>query len=204
DQGPPTPSPPCWARFTDHLQPSVAATAASASANPKHGVVVGDLLELLSRRAAIDREMSPRARSCLEVAAQDRGPQAGINLCENHILAATVLKHRSAACRADVTHPVRLVPEHRHQIPLAFVLGNHDRERQAPARPTPLDLKPDQPPWSEPSRRGRSVHTIEELGHPVTAAAPIHPSPRNLVHVSHGNASSAPLAAASSHQVTRW
>ena len=95
--------------------------------------MLGDLLELLQWRALIDGKVSTPARSHLEVALQDRGTHARIDLFKHDVLASAVPQRGLASSRTDIAGPVRLLAKHRHEVPLSVVLRDHHRERKAPA-----------------------------------------------------------------------
>jgi len=97
--------------------------------DPEDRVLTGDPLELRQRGVPVHRQVRPGSRGDREVAPQDGRPVTGLHLLQAHLLAAAAAQDRAAAGRADVAHPVRVLAEHRHQVPPALVLSDYHRER---------------------------------------------------------------------------
>ena len=116
----------------------------------------------------------PRCK--LQVALENRGTGAWINLLETHRFAATtVAENRLAPSCADVGHPVHVLPEHRHEIALPLVIGDHHRERSAPATKPTADLERVQSLRSEPGCSHPPPDAVQEPRHTVRPATSIHP-----------------------------
>ena len=65
----------------------------------------------------------------LQVALQDRSSGLGIDLFEPHGLATSMPEHDASSTRTHVAHPVRVLTEHRPEIPVALIVGHHDVPR---------------------------------------------------------------------------
>jgi hypothetical protein len=77
----------------------------------------------------IDGEVRTRSCGDLEVAPQDRRPQARLDLLQDNALAPTVAQHRSSTGRPDVCHPCRSFTEHRDEVPLVLMVCDDHRKR---------------------------------------------------------------------------
>src|SRR6266545_6674640 len=110
-----------------------------------NGELFGDTLELLDRCPAIHGDVRAGPGGAFEVPAQDRGSLARSYFLEVNDVAMSVTQDRPAAGRANVTHPVGVLAQHRHQVPLALVVRDDDGKGDRPAGPPPLVFKPDEP-----------------------------------------------------------
>src|SRR6266545_7381177 len=99
----------------------------------------------LSRRpitSTADEYLNPTGD--FQVTPQDRGAGVRINFLEAHDLAAAMAQHHSSPGRTDVTDPVRVLAEHRHEIALTLVVGHDHRERNQTAAAAAAHLEGEQ------------------------------------------------------------
>jgi hypothetical protein len=107
-------------------------------------VLCSDPFELLERSLWIHWDVGAGPRRELQVALENRGTGAWINLLETHRFAATTMaENRLPPSCADVGHPVHVLAEHRHEIALALVVGDNHRERSAPATKPRFTARPE-------------------------------------------------------------
>src|ERR1700739_1824839 len=124
---------PLWGVLISSARPSErTAIASRPSGDPEDGVVVGDALEVTEGRTAVDREERTCSGGQLEVTAQDRGTLIGEVFHRGNVFTPSASQHR-AAVGAQVTHPVRPLAEHGHQIALALIVHDNYRERNQPS-----------------------------------------------------------------------
>jgi hypothetical protein len=103
--------------------------------------VLGDLLELLQRGVQVHGYVRSGPGGDGQVATQDRRSRPGLDLFEVHILGMATSQYRPSAGRPDVVHPARLLAEHRHQVALAFIVGDDHRERDGATAAPPSHLQ---------------------------------------------------------------
>ena len=89
-------------------------------------------------------------------------------------------QHRPPVGRAGVEHPVRLLPEHGHQVTLTFVVGDGDREGDDPSRLAPTDLQGCRSLRHESRSGDRGPQPVLDPGPSPRAAAAVLPALEGL------------------------
>ena len=85
--------------------------------------------------------MWPGARRDLQVAAQDRRAIAEVNVVEVDNLASAVPKDGMAVRSFEIEDPVGARTEHRDQVALPAIIGDHDREPNDAASSAAADFQ---------------------------------------------------------------
>jgi len=116
-------------------------------------------------------QLCPGAGSEREITPQDRRAVTNRDLHQAHGPGTGMPQHHMVLGRTDVAHPVRVVAEHRHQI----VVGDHQRQRDEPARATPGHLHRDQALRCQPRRGGEHLLPNHHACQAARAAAAVHP-----------------------------
>src|SRR5450631_2064562 len=134
----------CCAAWMYHgpTPPDVAAgRSGHRGGDPEYGEVLGDLLELLQRCMPVHRYVRSGPGCDGQVATQDRRSRPGLDLFKVHSLGISTSQYRPSAGRTDVLHPARLLAEHRHQVALAFIVGDDHWERNGATAAPPSHLQ---------------------------------------------------------------
>jgi hypothetical protein len=84
--------------------------AVQVASHAKDGDLRSDLLELLERGVAIDRDEGPRSGRERQVAAHDRRPSVGVDLLQAHGPAPAMAQHGSSTGGADVADQLERSP----------------------------------------------------------------------------------------------
>jgi hypothetical protein len=141
------------------IDPRFVASHLSQSGDPKDGVLIYDSLEVVKRRAAVDREKRTCSRRQLKISPQDRSALVGQVLHQSDVFALTVPQHRTAV-GTQVSHPVALLAEHGHQVALTLVVGDHHRERNRPSRLVAAYFKCGGPVRSNTGRKSQGAQSV--------------------------------------------
>jgi hypothetical protein len=94
--------------------------------NAEDGNVRRNALELPQRRAAIDGNVRSASRGDFQVATQYRRTLVYGDLLELHHLLPAMPQHPPSIVGPNVADPVGPFAEHRHQVPIAVEVSDHD------------------------------------------------------------------------------
>jgi len=150
----------------------------------------GDPVELRQRGVTVHRHMGPSSRGQVEVAAQNRRAGADLDLFEVDGLTAAMAQRHVPAGRADITDPVRLLAEHRHQIALTMVVRDNHREGDDAAGAPTRHLQGH--PVARRQKTGREVDgrdPVHQQCQAIRAAAPVQPAVEPVEALRLGDAS---------------
>jgi hypothetical protein len=104
---------------------------------------------------------------------------------QRHLFRPAAPQHRATVTAPQISHPVRLLTEHRDQIPLTLVVGDDDRKRNQPPGFVTAHLECGSSTWPDAGRKAQGAQPICQTRGPTRTAFAILPSLKRA-HDAHG------------------